>query len=357
MSGEALLRVEHLVHHYRLRTGALRSRAVATVHAVDDVSFSLARGETLGIVGESGCGKSTLARCLVRLLDPTAGSIRFEGVDITHLRQSSLRPLRREMQMVFQDPNGSLNPRKRVRDIVGAAVRVRRTGDVGARVSELLTVVGLSPRIGSRFPHELSGGQRQRVSVARALGVEPNLVILDEPVSALDVSVQAQLVNLLDDLQEQFGLSYMFVAHDLAVVRHVSDRIAVMYLGKLIELADADSLFAAPHHPYSSALIAAIPLAEARRGRARRRDLLGGEPPSPIRPPTGCRFHPRCPRATAICAGEEPPLVSFGGGRLAACHHPLNVDSDRLATARRSDMSPLTAGTSLPILSADRSLA
>lgn len=357
MNGDALLEVEHLVHHYRLRSGVLRSRDLAIVHALDDVSFALAHGETLGVVGESGCGKSTLARCLVRLLDPTAGAIRFEGRDITHLHPGALRPLRREIQMVFQDPNGSLNPRKRVRDIVGAAVRVRmEQGDVGSRVSELLTVVGLSPSIGSRFPHELSGGQRQRVSVARALAVEPKLIVLDEPVSALDVSVQAQLVNLLDDLQEQFGLSYIFVAHDLAVVRHVSDRIAVMYLGKLIELADADALFAAPHHPYSSALITAIPVAEARHGRTRERDLLGGEPPSPIRPPTGCRFHPRCPRASAVCAKEEPPLVSLGDNRLAACHHPLNVESDRLASARPSDLTPLTAGTSLPTVPPERSL-
>jgi len=230
--------------------------------------------------------------------------------------------------MVFQDPRSSLNPRRRIRDSVGAAVRVAGVEDVDARVSELLDVVGLDPRIGGRFPHEVSGGQRQRVGVARALGADPKLIVLDEPVSALDVSIQAQLINLLDDLQDAFGLSYIFVAHDLAVVRHVSRRIAVMYLGKLVEVAASDDLFAAPHHPYTSALIGAIPVPEARHGRSRRRrDVLAGEPPSPISPPSGCRFHPRCPRATAVCAREEPPLVDSGGGHLFACHHPLHLET------------------------------
>jgi oligopeptide/dipeptide ABC transporter ATP-binding protein len=326
MTEAPLLEVEHLVHHYTLASRLRASRRRVTVHAVDDVSFSLARGETLGVVGESGCGKSTLARCVVRLLTPTSGTIRYQGVDITRMSARQLQPLRGDIQMVFQDPRSSLNPRRRIRESVGAAVRIAGVEDVDQRVAELLDVVGLDPRIGRRFPHEVSGGQRQRVGVARALGADPKLIVLDEPVSALDVSIQAQLINLLDDLQGAFGLSYIFVAHDLAVVRHVSRRIAVMYLGKLVEVADADDLFAAPHHPYTSALIGAIPVPEARHGRPRRRrDVLAGEPPSPISPPSGCRFHPRCPHATTVCASEEPPLVDSGGGHLFACHHPMNV--------------------------------
>jgi oligopeptide/dipeptide ABC transporter ATP-binding protein len=328
MTEAPMLEVEHLVHHYTLASRLRRSRRRVTVHAVDDVSFSLARGETLGVVGESGCGKSTLARCVVRLLTPTSGTIRYGGVDITRMSGRELQPLRGDIQMVFQDPRSSLNPRRRIRESVGAAVRIAGVENADARVAELLDVVGLDPRIGRRFPHEVSGGQRQRVGIARALGADPKLIVLDEPVSALDVSIQAQLINLLDDLQDAFGLSYIFVAHDLAVVRHASRRIAVMYLGKLVEVAAADDLFASPHHPYTSALIGAIPVPEARHGRPRRRrDVLAGEPPSPISPPGGCRFHPRCPRATTVCAREEPPLVDSGSGHLFACHHPMNVDT------------------------------
>lgn len=350
MSSTSLMDVRHLVHHFHPGAGLLWPRSSSTVHAVDDVSFSLARSETLGIVGESGCGKSTLVRCLVRLLAPTAGTISFDGNEITRIGGKALRSLRGEVQMVFQDPRASLNPRRRIGDIVAAAVRVGGDHDIAGRTSELLTVVGLDPRISSRYPHELSGGQRQRVGVARALGVRPRLIVLDEPVSSLDVSVQAQLVNLLDDLQEEFDLSYIFVAHDLAVVRHVSDRIAVMYLGKIVELASADGLFAAPRHPYSAALIAAIPIPEARHGLPRRRDALMGEPPSPIRPPSGCRFHPRCPRASAICVREEPPLVEYDDGQLAACHHPLNADLAEIVRASRSPLSPAAASASLPIV-------
>jgi oligopeptide/dipeptide ABC transporter ATP-binding protein len=317
-----LLEVEHVVMHYPLHGGE--------VHAVDDVSFALAEGETLGVVGESGCGKTTLARCIVRLLRPDAGTIRFRGHDITTAGRRELRPLRAQLQMVFQDPQASLNPRKRVGQIIGTALRNRglRGAAVEERTRELLRRVGLDPADVNRFPHEFSGGQRQRIGVARALAMEPSLIVLDEPVSALDVSIQAQVINLLDDLQDDFGLSYVFVAHDLSVVRHVSDRIAVMYLGKLVELSPAEELYARPIHPYTAALLAAIPVPDPRENRRRPRPVLGGEPPDPIAPPPGCRFHTRCPRATEICRTTEPPLVAHRDGHLAACHHPLDGTAD-----------------------------
>jgi oligopeptide/dipeptide ABC transporter ATP-binding protein len=316
----SLLEVEHVVMHYPARGGV--------VHAVDDVSFALREGETLGVVGESGCGKTTLARCMVRLLRPTGGRIRFRGHDITTASRRQLRPLRAQLQMVFQDPQASLNPRKRVGQIIGAALRLRGLSGPAAeeRMRELLRVVGLDPAHAARFPHEFSGGQRQRIGVARALAMEPRLIVLDEPVSALDVSIQAQVINLLDDLQDEFGLSYVFVAHDLSVVRHVSDRIAVMYLGKVMELSPAEELYSRPIHPYTAALLAAIPVPDPRENRARPRPVLGGEPPDPMSPPPGCRFHTRCPRATDICRRVEPPLVEHADGHLAACHHPLNAE-------------------------------
>jgi peptide/nickel transport system ATP-binding protein len=317
MSAAPLLEVEDLVLRFPVRSGVLFDRRIGEVHAVDGVSFSLREGETLGVVGESGCGKTTLARCLVRLLRPTAGRIRFRGRDITRARPGELRPLRPQIQMVFQDPHASLNPRKRVGQIVGA----RSPG----ALRELLARVGLDPEHVNRFPHEFSGGQRQRIGIARALATDPSLIVLDEPVSALDVSIQAQVINLLDDLQDDFGLSYVFVAHDLAVVRHVSDRIAVMYLGKVMELSTAEELYLKPIHPYTAALLAAIPMPDPRANRARARSPLGGEPPSAIAPPTGCRFHTRCPYATEICRTVEPPLTEYPGGHLAACHHPLNL--------------------------------
>ena len=299
------------------------------VHAVDGVSLEVRRGETLGVVGESGCGKSTLGRLLVRLHEPTSGTVRFDGKDITRLSRSALRPFRREMQMIFQDPYASLNPRKRVIQIVGDPFRIHRTGgeqQIRKRVQELLEVVGLSAHHVNRFPHEFSGGQRQRIGVARALALEPQLIVADEPVSALDVSIQAQVVNLLDDLQDEFGLTYVFIAHDLGVVRHVSDRIAVMYLGVVVEIAPADDLYARPVHPYTEALLSAIPVidtGESDPAPRRERIVLEGEVPSSIDPPTGCRFHPRCRYATEICQVERPQLEDFGGGRYAACHHPL----------------------------------
>jgi oligopeptide/dipeptide ABC transporter ATP-binding protein len=322
-----LLELDHLELRYPVRGGALVGRTVAEVHAVDDVSLTLHEGETLGVVGESGCGKTTLARCIVRLLRPTAGRIRFRGRDVTDARGRDLRAMRREVQMVSQDPQASLNPRKRVGQIVGRPVRLRRGGGaaVAARVSELLSSVGLDPQHADRFPHEFSGGQRQRVGIARALALEPTLIVLDEPVSALDVSIQAQVVNLLEDLQDELGLTYVFVAHDLSVVRHVSDRIAVMYLGKVVELAPAESLYARPIHPYTVALLAAVPVPDPRENRARPRPVVRGEPPSPVHPPQGCRFHTRCPHATDICRRVEPPLVDHGDRHAAACHHPRNV--------------------------------
>jgi oligopeptide/dipeptide ABC transporter ATP-binding protein len=322
-----LLEVEEVVVHFPLRDGVLVDRRVGEVHAVDGVSFALGEGETLGVVGESGSGKTTLARCIVRLLKPTAGRIRFRGHDITGARRRELRPLRPQIQMVFQDPQGSLNPRKRVSQIIGAPLRIRglRGRAAERRASELLRRVGLDPEQRARFPHELSGGQRQRIGVARALAMEPSLIVLDEPVSALDVSIQAQIINLLDDLQDDFGLSYVFVAHDLSVVRHVSDRIAVMYLGKVVELSPAEALYAAPIHPYTAALLDSVPVPDPRENRARPRAVVKGEPPDPVAPPSACRFHPRCPRATDVCRRVEPPLIEHAPGHLAACHHPLNV--------------------------------
>ncbi len=342
-----LLEVEHLEVRFPVRSGALVQRTVGAVHAVDDVSFTLGEGETLGVVGESGCGKTTLIRTLMRLVDSTAGEIRFRGRDITRGGRRELQPVRREMQMVFQDPQASLNPRKRVGQIIGAPLRRSGAGgDVEARSRELLATVGLNPEHLNRFPHEFSGGQRQRIGIARALAVEPKLIMLDEPVSALDVSIQAQVVNLLGELQDRLGLSYVFVAHDLSVVRHVSDRIAVMYLGKIVEVAPAEELYDKPIHPYSVALLAAIPIPDPRENRARTRTVVEGEPPSPLDPPPGCRFHTRCPHATDVCRTVEPPLMAYAGGHLAACHHPRNVSDAEVGGATRSAASPRGAGVS-----------
>jgi oligopeptide/dipeptide ABC transporter ATP-binding protein len=345
-----LVTLDHLKLYFPVRAGIVFRREVARVHAVDDVTLQLRTGETLGLVGESGCGKTTLARCVVRLLDPTDGSIEFEGHDITHGSTRDMRPLRKDMQIVFQDPYASLNPRKRVGQIIGTPLALHGTPKekIPERVRELLARVGLSPEHINRFPHEFSGGQRQRVGIARALALEPRLIVLDEPVSALDVSIQAQIVNLLDDLQDDLGLTYLFVAHDLSVVRHISDWIAVMYLGKIMELSSAEELYTKPIHPYTSALLGAIPIPDPEENRRRERITLQGEPPSPINPPTGCRFHPRCPRSTEVCTTVEPPLVEYAGGHLAACHHPLNVDDAEIERATRSQLSPLSSGSLLP---------
>jgi oligopeptide/dipeptide ABC transporter ATP-binding protein len=349
-----LMSVEHLQVLFPVKSGLVIDRTVAHVHAVDDVSFSIAEGETLGVVGESGCGKTTLIRTLVRLIDPTGGEIRFRDADITKAGRKEMQPIRREMQMVFQDPQASLNPRKRVREILAIPLRMRGVpkGEIETESRALMDRVGLRAEHLNRYPHEFSGGQRQRIGIARALAVNPKLILLDEPVSALDVSVQAQVINLLDDLQDEFGLSYVFVAHDLSVVRHVSDRIAVMYLGKLMELSPSEELYTKPIHPYTSVLLDAIPIPDPAENRARKRTVVTGEVPSPIDPPDGCRFASRCPRATDVCRTLEPQLTEYANGHLAACHHPQNVTADELAAAKRSPLSPLASTEQAPTLPA-----
>jgi oligopeptide transport system ATP-binding protein len=326
--GDPLLVVTDLVKHFPIKAGLVVDREVARVRAVDGVSLTIHEGETLGLVGESGCGKSTLCRAILQLTAPTSGSVMFDGAELVGRSRRDLRPVRRHIQMVFQDPYASLNPRKRVGQLIGDGLELHGLAggsDVKRRVQELLDRVGLRPEHYNRYPHEFSGGQRQRIGIARALAMQPKLIIADEPVSALDVSVQAQIVNLLEDLQDEFGLSYLFVAHDLGVVRHVSDRVAVMYLGKVVETASADELYGTPVHPYSNALLSAVPIPDPLRNAARERLVLEGDVPSPVNPPSGCRFHTRCPWATEVCSGEEPALVAHRAEHLAACYHPRNV--------------------------------
>ncbi|MEV6790612.1 dipeptide ABC transporter ATP-binding protein [Streptomyces sp. NPDC051320] len=343
-AAEPLLKVTDLVKHFPITKGVLK-RKVGAVQAVDGLSFDVYPGETLGVVGESGCGKSTMGRLITRLLEPTGGKVEFEGRDITHLSAGKMRPMRRDVQMIFQDPYGSLNPRHTVGGIVGTPFRlqgVEPDGGVKKTVQGLLELVGLNPEHYNRYPHEFSGGQRQRIGIARALALRPKLVVADEPVSALDVSIQAQVVNLLDDLQSELGLTYVIIAHDLSVIRHVSDRIAVMYLGKIVELADRKSLYESPMHPYTKALLSAVPVPDPRRKGAKSdRIRLEGDVPSPISPPSGCRFHTRCWKATEVCAVQEPPLVALATGHQVACHHPENAPDqvpgqERLPRARES---------------------
>jgi oligopeptide/dipeptide ABC transporter ATP-binding protein len=318
--------VRDLVKHFPITRGIVIQRKIGAVRAVDGVSLEVRRGETLGIVGETGCGKSTTARLIVRLLDPTAGEVRFDGQDITRLKGARLKAIRREMQMIFQDPYSSLNPRKTVGSIIGEpfAVHGLERDKAGRKraVQELMETVGLNPEHYNRYPHEFSGGQRQRIGVARALALKPKLLIADEPVSALDVSIQAQVLNLLRDLQRQFGLTVVFIAHDLSVVRHMCDRVAVMYLGKIVEIGSGDALYGFPRHPYTGALLAAVPVADPDAPK-RERVLLSGDVPSPASPPSACRFHTRCPKAQALCATEEPLLEDKGSGTRVACHYPL----------------------------------
>ena len=345
-----LLAADHLKQYFPIKKGLLFDRVVGNVHAVDDVTLHLREGETLGLVGESGCGKTTLSRTIMRLLDPTGGTITFRGTDITKTSRAKLKPVRSEMQMVFQDPFASLNPRKRIGQIIGAPLALHGVDKekIAARSAELLDRVGLQHEHLSRFPHEFSGGQRQRIGIARALALEPKLIVLDEPVSALDVSIQAQIVNLLDDLQDDLGLTYLFVAHDLSVVRHVSDRIAVMYLGRIMELSPSEELYVKPIHPYTRALLSAIPIPDPRENRARERVVITGEPPSPVDPPKGCVFNTRCPRVQDICRVEVPRLSEYGGGHLAACHFPLNVTAAEAAASTHSGESPAVASDTPP---------
>jgi oligopeptide/dipeptide ABC transporter ATP-binding protein len=325
---EPLLEVTNLKKHFPIRSGVIFQRQIGAVQAVDDVSFSVAKGETLALVGESGCGKSTTARTVLRLLEPTAGTIRFDGQDITHVKAGELRKLRREMQIVFQDPYASLNPRRTVRSTLQEPFQIHGLPFEG-EVDSLLERVGLAPEHASRYPHEFSGGQRQRVGIARAISLKPKLVVCDEPVSALDVSIQAQVINLLEDLQRDLGLTYLFIAHDLSVVRHIADRVAVMYLGTIVEVADRDTLFERPSHPYTQALISAVPIPDPEKERRRERILITGDVPSPADPPSGCRFRTRCQvfanelssQERERCVNEPPLLTDRGQGHPVACHY------------------------------------
>ena len=333
-AGDVLLRVKDLVKDFPVQSSSLLRRNRYNVHAVAGVDLEIRRGETLGLVGETGCGKSTLARCITRLYDITSGTVDFDGRDISKLNARQMRPLRREMQLIFQDPYGSLNPRRRVGSIIGDPFAIHGIAD-GAerkrRVQEVMELVGLNPEHYNRFPAEFSGGQRQRIGVARALALRPKLIICDEPVSALDVSIQAQIINLLSDLQTEFGLTYIFIAHDLSVVRHVSHRVAVMYLGKVVETAPVEELYESPRHPYTNALLSAVPLPDPTRTGARDRIILVGDVPSPVDPPSGCRFHPRCPKAQPVCVSTDPGLdvrLDDGENHLTACHFPVAPGED-----------------------------
>ena len=319
-----LLKVEHLCKEFPAESGVFAGRFAKKVSAVNDVSFEIMPGETLGLVGESGCGKSTTGRSIMRLTRPTSGKVYFEGRDVSKMNKRELKDLRRQMQFIFQDPYASLNPRMTIGEIISEPLQIHGDGRSASErnkyVRELLDIVGLNPEHINRYPHEFSGGQRQRIGIARAFALHPKLIICDEPVSALDVSIQAQVLNLLKELQKQFGTAYLFIAHDLSVVQHISDRVAVMYLGKIVELSDWKTLYAEPHHPYSQSLLSAAPIPDPDLMKSRRRIILAGDPPSPIDPPSGCRFHTRCPIAKEICGAERPDFKEVEPGHFCACH-------------------------------------
>jgi oligopeptide transport system ATP-binding protein len=322
-ANNVLLSVDNLVKHFPITRGIIIQKQVAAVHAVDDISFNIRRGETLGLVGESGCGKSTTGRTILQLYRPTSGSVVFDGVDLVKLQGEDLRKMRRKMQMIFQDPYASLNPRMTVGEIIGEPLVIHRVAgnkEINERVEQLLELVGLNPAFANRYPHEFSGGQRQRIGVARALSLQPSFIVCDEPISALDVSIQAQVVNLLEDLQKQFNLTYLFVAHDLSMVRHISDRVAVMYLGVIVELASRNDVYLKPLHPYTQALLSAIPIPDPIADAKRKRTILQGDVPSPVNPPSGCRFRTRCPIAEPLCAEDRPEFREIEPGHFVACH-------------------------------------
>ncbi len=345
-TGDPLVSVTNLTKYFPITKGIIFQKEVARVHAVEDVSFNIYPGETLGLVGESGCGKSTTARLVLRLLDLTSGQVVFDGQDISRLSRKDLRPIRRNMQMIFQDPYASLNPRQTVGQIIGAPFRIHKTeGEIKGKVQDLMDRTGLNPEHYNRYPHEFSGGQRQRIGVARALALKPKLIVCDEPVSALDVSIQAQILNLLEDLQDEFKLTYLFISHDLGVVRHIADRIAVMYLGRLVETSDGDTLYDNPRHPYTAALLSAVPKGHVGDARTTTRVVLQGDVPSPIDPPSGCPFHPRCPKARQVagkevevpenCRIEMPPLDEVARGHMAACWYPIKPGESLHEAAHR----------------------
>jgi oligopeptide transport system ATP-binding protein len=345
-NGTPLLEVRDLKMYFPITRGIVFQRQIGAVKAVDGISMTIKRGETLGLVGESGCGKSTAGRAILQLYKPTAGEVIFNGRDLTKLNGSEMRRTRRDVQMIFQDPYASLNPRMTVGDIIGEPIKVHNlrkgTKAVRERVQELLQLVGLNPYFINRYPHEFSGGQRQRIGIARALAVEPDFVVCDEPVSALDVSIQAQVINLLEDLQDQLGLTYLFIAHGLSVVKHISDRVAVMYLGRIVELADSVELYRQPLHPYTQALLSAVPIPDPMIEKKRQRIILQGDVPSPINPPPGCRFHTRCPIAIDKCRVEDPPFIDYGGGHFAACWRAREVNELLPNQAAEADVAHKT---------------
>jgi oligopeptide transport system ATP-binding protein len=345
--GEKLLEVKNLKMYFPITQGIILQRKVGFVRAVDDISFHIRKGETLGLVGESGCGKSTTGRAILQLYKPTDGQVNFLGKDLVKLGGGDLRRMRRQMQMIFQDPYASLNPRMTVGSIIGEPLEIHNLAKGKAkqeRVQELLRLVGLNPYFANRYPHEFSGGQRQRIGIARALAVEPSFIVCDEPISALDVSIQAQVINLLEELQEKLGLTYLFIAHDLAVVRHISDRVAVMYVGKLVEVTDRDALYENPLHPYTRALLSAVPVPDPVIEAKRSRMILVGDVPSPVNPPAGCRFNPRCPYAEDNCRTDEPDLVEVKPGHYAACHYWKDVEAGTKRMTGDSEIRPLGEG-------------